>query len=118
MHRINVGGVKVTPFNDTLWRTWIPDEEFLVFKDAAKRVGITHTPNYQKGGATREIAPDNVYMTAQEMNKDHSIIASQFNITWNFPVAPGGVRHLVRLHFCDIVIAFFFCVCVYRVDYL
>ena len=23
VHRINVGGVKVTPFNDTLWRTWI-----------------------------------------------------------------------------------------------
>ncbi|KAH1151885.1 putative receptor-like protein kinase [Glycine soja] len=103
VHRINVGGVKVTPFNDTLWRTWIPDDEFLVLKDAAKRVGSTHTLNYQKGGATREIAPDNVYMTAQEMNKDHSIIASQFNITWDFPVAPGGVRHLVRLHFCDIV---------------
>ncbi|KAG4939637.1 hypothetical protein JHK84_045791 [Glycine max] len=103
VHRINVGGVKVTPFNDTLWRTWIPDEEFLVLKDAAKRVGSTHSLNYQKGGATREIAPDNVYMTAQEMNKDHSIIASQFNITWDFPVAPGGVRHLVRLHFCDIV---------------
>ncbi|KAL2334767.1 hypothetical protein Fmac_015980 [Flemingia macrophylla] len=103
IHRINVGGVKVTPFNDSLWRTWIPDEGFLVFKDAAKPVVSTHTPNYQKGGATREIAPDNVYMTAQEMNKDRSIIASQFNITWDFPVAPGGVRHLVRLHFSDIV---------------
>ncbi|XP_020221921.1 probable receptor-like protein kinase At5g24010 [Cajanus cajan] len=103
IHRINVGGAKVTPFNDSLWRTWIPDEEFLVFKDAAKPVVSSHTPNYQKGGASREIAPDNVYMTAQEMNKDHSIIASQFNITWDFPVAPGGVRHLVRLHFCDIV---------------
>ncbi|RDX66603.1 putative receptor-like protein kinase, partial [Mucuna pruriens] len=103
VHRVNVGGVKVTPFNDTLWRTWIPDEEFLFVKDAAKPVVSTHTPNYQKGGASREIAPDSVYMTAQEMNKDQSIIASQFNITWHFPVAPGGVRHLVRLHFCDIV---------------
>ncbi|KAK7380361.1 hypothetical protein VNO78_32869 [Psophocarpus tetragonolobus] len=103
VHRINVGGMKITPFNDTLWRTWIPDGEFLVFKDAAKTAVSIHTPNYQKGGATREIAPDNVYMTAQEMNKDHNIIASQFNITWDFPVAQGGVRHLVRLHFCDIV---------------
>ena len=103
VHRINVGGLKLTPFNDTLWRTWIPDEDFLVLKDAAKPAVSTHTPNYQEGGATREIAPDNVYMTAQQMNRDQSSLATQFNITWNFPVAPGGVRHLVRLHFCDIV---------------
>ncbi|KAK2366824.1 receptor protein kinase HERK [Trifolium repens] len=106
IHRINVGGMKLTPFNDTLWRTWIPDKDFLVFKEAAKTVVSTHTPDYQKGGATREIAPDSVYMTAQEMNRDNqSILASQFNITWNFTVASGGVsvRHLVRLHFCDIV---------------
>ncbi|KAK8962172.1 putative receptor-like protein kinase [Platanthera guangdongensis] len=25
LFRINVGSLKVTPFNDTLWRTWIPD---------------------------------------------------------------------------------------------
>ncbi|KAJ1394835.1 Serine-threonine/tyrosine-protein kinase, catalytic domain [Sesbania bispinosa] len=61
---------------------------------SAKASVSTHTPNYQKGGASKEIAPDNVYMTAQEMNRDHSSLASQFNITWNFPVAPGGVRHL------------------------
>ncbi|KEH26228.1 putative protein kinase RLK-Pelle-CrRLK1L-1 family [Medicago truncatula] len=104
IHRINVGGEKLTPFNDTLWRTWIPDKDFLVFKDAAKAVVSTHTPDYQKGGAAREIAPDSVYMTAQEMNRDHnSILASQFNITWNFSVDSIGVRHLVRLHFCDIV---------------
>ncbi|KAL4375592.1 hypothetical protein AHAS_Ahas05G0297200 [Arachis hypogaea] len=103
VHRINVGGSKLTPFNDTLWRTWIPDEDFLVLKEAAKAAVTTHTPNYQKGGATREIAPDNVYMTAQEMNMNQSTLASQFNITWNFPVASGGVRHLIRLHFCDIV---------------
>ncbi|KAI9084152.1 hypothetical protein K1719_033823 [Acacia pycnantha] len=106
VYRINVGGSKITPFNDTLWRTWIPDDDYLVFKEAAKRVASTHTPNYQKGDATPEIAPDNVYMTAQEMNRDTSSLASRFNITWKFQVAPaaggGGVRHLVRLHFCDI----------------
>ncbi|KAG5075224.1 hypothetical protein AAZX31_20G149200 [Glycine max] len=103
VHRINVGGLKITPFNDTLWRTWIPDEDYLVFKGAAKPAVSTHTPNYQKGGATREIAPENVYMTAQQMNRENSSLASRFNITWNFPVSPGGVPHLVRLHFCDIV---------------
>lgn len=103
IHRINVGGSKLVPFNDTLWRTWIPDEGFLVLKSAAKLAVTTHVPNYQSGGASREIAPENVYMTAQQMNKDNNPLQSRFNITWNFPVGSGGVRHLVRLHFCDIV---------------
>ncbi|KAJ4705962.1 Receptor-like protein kinase [Melia azedarach] len=103
IHRINVGGSKITPFNDTLWRTWIPDDGFLVLKSAAKRVVTTNPPNYQKGGSSREIAPDNVYMSAQEMNRDNATIDARFNITWNFPVGLHGVRHLVRLHFCDIV---------------
>uniref|UniRef100_A0A2P2QLD9 Uncharacterized protein MANES_06G151900 n=1 Tax=Rhizophora mucronata TaxID=61149 RepID=A0A2P2QLD9_RHIMU len=105
IHRINVGGSKLTPFNDTLWRTWIPDEEFLVLKSAAKRVASSHTPNYQSGGASREIAPDNVYMTAQQMKRDNmTLLGARFNITWNFPVGhSAGRQHLVRLHFCDIV---------------
>ncbi|OAY48349.1 probable receptor-like protein kinase At5g24010 [Manihot esculenta] len=103
VHRINVGGSKLTPFNDTLWRTWIPDDDFLVLKAAAKRAATTHTPNYQSGGASPEIAPDNVYMTAQQMNKDNATLGARFNITWDFPVGLSGVRHLVRLHFCDII---------------
>lgn len=50
VHRINVGGSILTPFNDTLWRTWINDEDFLVLKSAAKPALTTHTPNYQEGG--------------------------------------------------------------------
>ncbi|XP_022724142.1 probable receptor-like protein kinase At5g24010 [Durio zibethinus] len=103
IHRINVGGLKLTPFNDTLWRTWIPDDGFLVFKPAAKRAVATHVPNYQNGGATREIAPDSVYMTAQQMNRDNLTLNGWFNITWDFPVGSLGAPHLVRLHFCDIV---------------
>lgn len=102
VHRINVGGSKLTPFNDTLWRTWLPDKEYLVLESSAKPVISTDIPNYQEGGASREIAPDNVYMTAQEMNKTN-ILDARFNVTWKFPVGSGGVRHLVRLHFCDIV---------------
>lgn len=105
IYRINVGGPKLTPFNDTLWRTWVPDENYLVLKSAAKRAETNHVPNYQKGGATREIAPDNVYMTAQQMNRDNSTLSSRFNITWRFPLPVGSrsVSHLVRLHFCDFV---------------
>ncbi|EXC05971.1 putative receptor-like protein kinase [Morus notabilis] len=103
VHRINVGGSKLTPFNDTLWRTWLPDKEYLVLESSAKPAISTDIPNYQEGGASREIAPDNVYMTAQEMNKTNFILDARFNVTWKFPVGSGGVRHLVRLHFCDIV---------------
>lgn len=103
VHRINVGGPKLTSFNDTLWRTWVPDEEFLLLKSAAKIASSTLTPNYQNGGASKEIAPGNVYMTAQEMNRDNMTEYSKFNITWDFPVGLGRVRHFVRLHFCDIV---------------
>lgn len=103
VHRINVGGRKLTPFNDTLWRTWVPDEDFLVLKSAAKIATTNHPPNYPVGGATREVAPDNVYMTAQQMNLDNVTSVFEFNITWNFPVGFGDSLHFVRLHFCDIV---------------
>uniref|UniRef100_A0A1J3K3T1 Putative receptor-like protein kinase n=1 Tax=Noccaea caerulescens TaxID=107243 RepID=A0A1J3K3T1_NOCCA len=103
VHRINVGGLKLTPFNDTLWRTWVVDDNYLLLKAAAKRAWTTHPPNYQSGGATREIAPDNVYMTAQEMDRDNQELQARFNISWGFPVGSRRVLHLVRLHFCDIV---------------
>ncbi|KAL1531396.1 putative receptor-like protein kinase [Salvia divinorum] len=103
VHRVNVGGLLLTPFNDTLWRTWIPDENFLVIKSAAKVARTSDPPNYQQGGATREVAPDNVYMTAQQMNVYNGSLVNHFNITWDFPVSSEGAMHLVRLHFCDIV---------------
>ncbi|PIA49246.1 hypothetical protein AQUCO_01300236v1, partial [Aquilegia coerulea] len=104
IHRINVGGQKITPFNDTLWRTWIPDEEFLVFKPAAKAVSRSSPPFYQLGGASREIAPDHVYKTAQAMNKSNMTMSANFNITWDFPLRSNEAsRYLVRMHFCDIV---------------
>ena len=59
VHRINVGGSKSTPFNDTLWRNWVPDEDFFKIKSSAKVV-TTQVLNYQKGDASKEVAPDNV----------------------------------------------------------
>ncbi|KAG6387714.1 hypothetical protein SASPL_152906 [Salvia splendens] len=103
VHRVNVGGLLITPFNDTLWRSWIPDEDFLVIKSAAKVARTSDPPNYQQGSATREVAPDNVYMTAQQMNVFNGSLANHFNIIWDFPVGSEGAMLLVRLHFCDIV---------------
>ncbi|CAA0831011.1 Probable receptor-like protein kinase [Striga hermonthica] len=103
IHRINVGGSKITPFNDTLWRTWVPDDDFLVLKSAARIAKTTDPPNYQEGGATRENAPDNVYMTAQQMNVVNRSLIFEFNVSWDFPVSEDDELHFVRLHFCDIV---------------
>ncbi|KAI3987820.1 hypothetical protein MKX01_020934 [Papaver californicum] len=104
VHRINVGGLKITPFNDTLWRTWIPDEEYLTLKYAAVSRSRNGPANYKDGEATREIAPDNVYNTAQEMNTKNTIGNVNFNITWKLPVNPGTFdKYLVRMHFCDFI---------------
>ncbi|GMY23714.1 probable receptor-like protein kinase At5g24010 [Fagus crenata] len=100
VYRINVGGPKVTPFNDTLWRTWVPDNEFLIPGSGSKRVYYSGRIRYQVGGASREVGPDNVYNTARVIKSRNASIPDA-NITWEFPVI-GGFKYLVRLHFCDI----------------
>ncbi|XP_042518323.1 probable receptor-like protein kinase At5g24010 [Macadamia integrifolia] len=100
VYRINVGGPKVTPFNDSLWRTWIPDDGFLHLNAASKAVYTSGRIKYLPGGASREVAPDSVYNTARVMNNP-GVSMPDFNITWIFPVT-SGYRYLVRMHFCDI----------------
>lgn len=105
VHRINVGGFTLTPENDTLWRNWVPDDEFLVFPDAAINSDpYSERPKYQTEGtrATEYTAPDHVYKTAKEMNINSSRIPNNFNITWRFQVS-RNTKHLVRVHFCDII---------------
>ncbi|ONK72890.1 uncharacterized protein A4U43_C04F24490 [Asparagus officinalis] len=92
LYRINVGGPKVTAFNDTFWRNWVPDSGYLVLNSASKDVIFSGKIMYQKFGASREVAPDNVYNSAR---------TSRSNMTWNFAVDPG-YKYLIRMHFCDI----------------
>lgn len=93
-YRLNVGGPKVTPFNDTLWRTWIPDDEF--FKYGNKSIfRFSGRIKYQEGGLSREVAPDNVFSSARVLND------SSGDLTWVLPVNVG-YKYLVRMHFCDI----------------
>lgn len=100
LYRINVAGRKVTPFNDTLWRTWVNDASFLVKGESASNSMVWSFGGriaYPKDSKlmTREVAPDNVYNSARSVSSDG-------NLTWGFPV-PAGSRYLVRMHFCDIV---------------
>ncbi|KAK1321537.1 putative receptor-like protein kinase [Acorus calamus] len=105
IYRINVGGQKVTPSNDTVWRTWTADDaSYLFLASAGVAVNTTGTIQYDYGGSSREIAPDSVYSSARAMeNKtEHVGDNPNFNVTWVMDVAPGSA-YLVRLHFCDIV---------------
>ncbi|XP_059642249.1 probable receptor-like protein kinase At2g23200 isoform X2 [Cornus florida] len=96
---INVGGVNVTPNNDTLLRSWVPDDDYLFQPDTAKKSefysGLILSTN-------KYIAPDFVYKTAKEMNIDSSRGFDFFNITWRLDVNKKA-RHFVRVHFCDII---------------
>lgn len=101
MYRVNMGGPLVTPDNDTLWRTWVVDQNYLNNSKLAKDVVHSGKINYMSGGATQETAPDSVYNTAAELVVSNTTTAV-FNMSWQFKVN-GGSSYLIRLHFCDIV---------------
>ncbi|XP_075492763.1 putative receptor-like protein kinase At5g24010 [Primulina tabacum] len=103
IHRINVGGKNIMPNNDTLLRSWIPDDPYLFNRETAKdSVPYGFKINYQNPGATEFDAPEFVYKTAKQMNIDNSSVYNLFNITWRFGVKQGA-KYLLRVHFCDIV---------------
>ncbi|KAL5581104.1 hypothetical protein UlMin_013546 [Ulmus minor] len=99
--RVNMGGPTVSFENDTLWRTWVPDQSFLVSKNGAINISKIGSVKYPQDGATPDIAPETVYGTATALDtkKDPR---SNFNVTWEFDVHPG-FRYFLRFHFCNIV---------------
>ncbi|KAJ9188938.1 hypothetical protein P3X46_000287 [Hevea brasiliensis] len=99
--RVNMGGPTILPENDTLGRTWVPDQSFLINKNSATNISRISAVKYVDGGATPNIAPNTVYGTATMMNSADNP-SSNFNVTWQFNVDPG-FQYLVRFHFCDIV---------------
>ncbi|XP_066382082.1 receptor-like protein kinase HERK 1 [Miscanthus floridulus] len=106
VHRVNMGSPKITPRNDTLGRTWLPDESFLVDSSVTVHRDVPpSTLRWTAGFATAETAPGMVYATATEINTtlmSASTISVQFNMTWKLQATPGSA-YLLRLHFCDIV---------------
>ncbi|WMV56408.1 hypothetical protein MTR67_049793 [Solanum verrucosum] len=102
--RVNMGGSLVSFDNDTLWRTWVTDQSFLIQPSSAKSVSKIGSVKYPADGATPDSAPPSVYGTCSKMNvagtgDDPN---ANFNVTWTFNVDPG-FQYFIRLHFCDIV---------------
>ncbi|XP_057846554.1 receptor-like protein kinase THESEUS 1 [Cryptomeria japonica] len=102
-YRLNVGGQKLTPKNDTLGRTWASDQSYLSLNSSAQNISVPASSiNYPSSGTvTAEIAPNYVYATAEEMG-NANVSNENFNITWAFSVDPD-FSYFVRMHFCDIV---------------
>ncbi|CAA7406798.1 unnamed protein product [Spirodela intermedia] len=102
LHRVNIGGLRVTPGNDTLWRTWVPDDGGSYLATPANQTRVVFYAgevNYQDGGPTQEVAPNAVYATAREMSSGTA--GKLRNLSWVCKAAEGR-RYLLRLHFCDI----------------
>ncbi|CAL2264238.1 unnamed protein product [Prunus armeniaca] len=101
--RVNMGGPTVSFEKDTLWRTWVSDQSFLVNANLAKDFSRIAAVNYYVGSAlaTKDIAPQTVYGTLTAM-KSADDANSNFNVSWEFTVDPG-FQYLVRFHFCDVV---------------
>jgi hypothetical protein len=102
VYRVNMGGPKVTPDNDTLSRTWVTDKSYLLNPDVTKKVAYGQKITYKKGGATDLTAPDIIYGTATELAASNTSNAL-FNMTWQFNV-DAGFSYLIRFHFCDIAV--------------
>nr|XP_007144114.1 hypothetical protein PHAVU_007G129900g [Phaseolus vulgaris]ESW16108.1 hypothetical protein PHAVU_007G129900g [Phaseolus vulgaris] len=100
VYRVSVGGVKITPFNDSLWRTWIPDDEFFKTRVGSEKLYFGGRIKYRVGGASREVGPDNVYNSVRLIKSKNDFVPC-VNMTWVFLIV-GGYKYLVRLHFCDI----------------
>ncbi|KFK32758.1 hypothetical protein AALP_AA6G285200 [Arabis alpina] len=106
IYRLNIGGEKITPENDTLGRSWSVDDDFLYRKDSAININSTQRPNYESSSvlATEFTAPVFVYQTAKTMNRSSSIGMAAgllMNVTWSFKVKSNS-RHFIRVHFSDI----------------
>ncbi|KAM1760123.1 hypothetical protein ACFX14_003045 [Malus domestica] len=101
MYRLNMGGPLVTSTNDTLGRSWLPDDAYIKSKNMAKATSVGTSTIKYPDGLTPQIAPPTIYATAVQM-ADAVVSNQNFNITWNFQ-AKNAFAYLIRLHFCDIV---------------
>ncbi|GMY05730.1 putative receptor-like protein kinase [Fagus crenata] len=101
LYRLNVGGPLITSVNDSLGRTWTPDDSYLLSKNLANKVSVPPNLIKDPGELTPLIAPRTVYASVVEMADAHTN-NPRFNVTWKFKAEPA-FGYLIRLHFCDIV---------------
>lgn len=99
--RVNMGNETVFPRNDTLWRLWLSDHQYLTNPDLVEFVSNVPLVNYTKGEASDKIASSLVYGTGTKLRSKWDP-NTQINVTWLFNVDPG-FEYFVRFHFCNIL---------------
>ncbi|KAM7510429.1 hypothetical protein LguiB_009304 [Lonicera macranthoides] len=103
IHRINIGGPKLTQDNDNLLRNWVGDDDYLLSKGAAINTTNPGIVLNYLGEIDEFTAPSIVYQTAKQLNIDNGHKENNLlNMTWRFSVTKNA-SHFVRAHFCDIV---------------
>ncbi|KAJ4849027.1 hypothetical protein Tsubulata_038056, partial [Turnera subulata] len=99
--RLNVGGNSMSPTSDTgMYRLWTSDEDYYSQSDYGVRPRYPNISlNYSR--IPPYTAPDDVYSSAASLGSSRTNNLRS-NLTWIVAV-DQGYRHLVRLHFCEIV---------------
>ncbi|WRX10790.1 Malectin-like domain - like 2 [Theobroma cacao] len=103
VQRVNVGG---RPLNDptAIASEWVADDDYIFVGNLAKNCSyFSGRLNYDDNiGAFQNFVPDLVYKTCKEVDLTNNQTSNSANITWHFNVSKNA-RHLVRVHFCDII---------------
>ncbi|XP_050210506.1 probable receptor-like protein kinase At2g39360 [Mercurialis annua] len=100
VERVNMGNQTVLPQNDSLWRLWSYDGQYLTHGNIGKFLSNVKAVKFTANGPTENSAPASVYGTATILNSENDPNTNA-NVTWLFSVDPG-FEYLVRFHFCDI----------------
>ncbi|TYJ00532.1 hypothetical protein E1A91_A13G092300v1 [Gossypium mustelinum] len=101
MHRVNVGGQRIPPNEDTgMSRSRAMDSSY-IFGEAfgVENYKFDASITYPKE-VLAYIAPQGVYETARSIGSVPEININ-YNLSWTFPLDPS-FTYLIRLHLCDI----------------
>ena len=96
-----MGRGMITPENDTLWRTWLPDSEFMPLQSSARTVTYNQRLNYDIQ-ETIYVAPVFVYNNAKVLDMNTSTSSGDSTLTWIFNVKKKS-KYFLRLLWCDII---------------
>ncbi|XP_056163831.1 probable receptor-like protein kinase At5g24010 [Syzygium oleosum] len=102
VYRINVGGDEVNPVDDSLWRSWNPDDNYIHVPNAAQNKSSYGAGLHYQDDQDQYLASERVYLTAKVMNVNFTNGELYPNTTWSFKVS-ANAWHLVRAHFCDFI---------------
>nr|GMD58748.1 receptor-like protein kinase FERONIA [Ipomoea batatas] len=96
LYRLNVGGNRLGPTDDTgMFREWSDDKDYVVYRE--NQTPNLAVPVYYSNETPAYTAPNVVYTSARTMD-DHNNNSN--GLFWDFPV-DAGFTYLFRFYFCE-----------------